>query len=369
MTRPIRIVGIRLGMLRAPLRTPFKTALRTVELIEDLVVLIDSDDGRTGHGAAPATAVITGDTHGSMIAAIRGHIAPRLIGGAVDDLNLLTQHVQSALQHNSSAKAAVEIALYDLWAQQHGAPLYRLLGGGNPTLRTDLTISVNSIETMVADAERAVAAGFTALKIKVGLEIEQDIARIKAVSAAVAGRASLRLDANQGWTARQAVRALRALEDAGVALELVEQPVPANDLAGLQYVSERVNTLVMADESAFDARQVLEIIRRRAADIINIKLMKCGGISQAIRIADLAQLHGVECMMGCMLEGSIGVAAAAHVAVAKASAITRIDLDGPSLCAVDPVRCGVHFDQSIIAISDAAGLGVTQLIGLEMLPG
>ncbi len=364
----MKISHIRLGMLRVPLKTAFITSLRTVHAVEDIVVMIHTDDGHVGYGAAPATAVITGDTHGSIIAAIRGHIAPGLIGEDIADLNHLTQRVQSALAKNSSAKAAVEIALYDLWAQRFGAPLYQLLGGGKPLIRTDITISVDSVEKMVADSIAALARGFDALKIKLGKDVDLDVQRVKAIHAAVAGRAQLRLDANQGWTAKQAVSALNNLESAGVLLELIEQPVRACDLAGLRYVTERVNTPVMADESAFDALQVIEIIQRHAADIINIKLMKSGGLSNAIRIADIAQLHGVECMLGCMLEGSIGVAAAAHLAVAKASVITKIDLDGPSLCLHDPVRSGVNFNEAEISISNAPGLGVTEIVGLEMLP-
>ena len=139
----------------------------------------------------------------------------------------------------------------------------------------------------------------------------------------------------------------------------------AHDLEGMRYVTERVNTPVMADESVFGPMQVIELIRMRAADIINIKLMKTGGISNAIRIADIAALHGVECMIGCMLEGSISVAAAVHVAVAKADVITKVDLDGPSLCAFNPVDGGVIFNESEISITDAPGLGIREIRGLE----
>src|SRR5690606_39545761 len=151
---------------------------------------------------------------------------------------------------------------------------------------------------------------------------------VKAIHAAVEGRALLRLDANQGWTAKQAVYAMHALEDAGVQLELLEQPVPARDIAGLKFVTERVHTPVMADESVFGPREVIELIQERAADIINIKLMKTGGISNAVRIADIASLYGVECMIGCMIETSISGAAAVHLAAAKADVITKVDLDG-----------------------------------------
>ena len=365
----MKISKITFGMLRVPLKTPFKTALRTVERVEDIVVMVHTDTGHVGYGEAPATAVITGDTHGSIVDAIRHYISPRLIGEDIANLNRITRLVQGAMEKNSSAKAAVEIAIYDLWAQLYDAPLYKLLGGGDPVITTDITISVDTIDKMVADSIAAVDRGFDSLKIKVGKDIGVDIERTKAIHAAVEGRALLRLDANQGWTAKQAVFAIRALEDAGVRLELVEQPVKARDLDGLRYVTQRVHTPIMADESVFGPTEVIDLIRLRAADIINIKLMKTGGLSNAIKIADICALHQVECMIGCMLETSISVAAAVHLAVAKADVITKVDLDGPSLCRFDPVEGGVLFNESEISISDAPGLGIRSIRGLEPIPG
>src|SRR5689334_17264072 len=361
----MKITDIQFGMLRVPLKTPFKTALRTVEAVEDIVVMVNTDSGHVGYGEAPATAVITGDTHGSIVEAIRHYISPRLIGADVADLNRITRLIQGAMEKNSSAKAAVEIAVYDLWGQLYGAPLYKLLGGGDPVITTDITISVDYIDKMVADSVSAVERGFESLKIKVGKDIGVDIERVRAIHAAVENRALLRLDANQGWTAKEAVYALHALEDAGVRLELVEQPVKARDLEGMRYVTERVHTPIMADESVFGPTQVIELIRMRAADIINIKLMKTGGISNALHIADIAAMYDVECMIGCMVETSISVAAAAHIAVAKADVITKVDLDGPSLCQFNPVDGGVLFNDSEISVTDAPGLGIREIRGLE----
>lgn len=365
----MKITKIQFGMLRVPLKTPFKTALRTVEAVEDVVVIVSTDSGEVGYGEAPATAVITGDTHGSIIEAINKFITPRLIGEDIANLNRITELIQSSLERNFSAKAAVEIAIYDLFGQLYGAPLYKMLGGGVPVITTDITISVDYIDKMVADSIAAVDRGFESLKIKVGKDIGVDIERVKAIYAAVQGRALLRLDANQGWTAKQAVYAMHTLEDAGVHLELLEQPVKAQDIDGLKYVTDRVHTPVMADESVFGPAQVVDLIKMRAADIINIKLMKTGGISNAIRIADIAGLYGVECMIGCMIESSISVAAAVHLAVAKSSVITKVDLDGPSLCAFNPVDGGVIFNESEISITDAPGLGIREIRGLELLPG
>lgn len=363
----MKITGFRLGMLRVPLKTPFKTAVRTVQAIEDVVVLLQTDSGHIGYGAAPATAPITGDTHGSIIAAIQQCIAPKLIGQDVADLNRLCTLVQHALEHNSNAKAAVEIALYDLWAQALSTPLYQALGGGTPRITTDITISVDAIDTMVADALSALARGYGSLKIKVGKDSDSDVERIKAIHAAVAGRTSLRLDANQGWTPKQAVRTMRTLEDAGIVMELVEQPVKAADIDGLAFVTARIDTPVMADESVFSPIQAIELIQRRAADIVNIKLMKTGGLSNAIRIADIAALYGVPCMIGCMIESSISVAAAVHLAVAKADSITLADLDAPALGQFDPTEGGVHFDEAQLHIDDSPGLGIRRIRGLELL--
>ena len=363
----MKIRDIRFGMLRVPLKTPFKTALRTVEQVEDVVVMVHTDTGHVGYGSAPATAVITGDTHGSIVEAIERHIKPRLIGQDISNLNHICGLIQNSMERNTSAKAAVEIAVYDLWGQLYDAPLYKMLGGGDPVITTDITISVDHIDKMVADSIAAVERGFDSLKIKVGKDIGLDIERVKAIHAAVEGRALLRLDANQGWTPKQAVYAMSTLEDAGVLLELLEQPVKAADIEGLKYVTERVHTPVMADESVFGPTQVFDLIERRAADIINIKLMKTGGLSNAIKVADIAALHGVPCMIGCMLESSISVAAAVHLAVAKSDVISKIDLDGPSLCAFNPVTGGVNFNESEISITDAPGLGIVRVDALEML--
>jgi len=363
----MKIRSIRFGMLNMPLKTPFKSSMRTVTEIEDVVVIIETDTGHTGFGSAPATAVITGDTHGSIIEAINKVISPALIGRDIADLNNLTDTIQNSIVRNYSAKAATEMAIYDLYGQLYDAPLYKLLGGGDNVITTDITISVDYIDKMVEDTMDAIDLGFETLKIKVGKDPALDIERIKAIYAAVNERALIRLDANQGWTPKQTVSVLRALEDSGVRLELLEQPVRGDDVDGLKYVTERISTPVMADQSSFGPKEAIELIRTRAADIININLMKTGGISNAIKITDIAGIYGVNCMIGCMLESSIGVAAAAHIAVAKASVITKVDLDTPSLGQYDPVTSGVLFDNAEITITDLPGLGISKIDNLVML--
>jgi len=363
----MKIVDIRLAKMSIPLVTPFKTALRSVSHIEDLVVMVTTDCGAVGYGSAPATPVITGDTHGSIAAAITTVIKPKLLGGDISQLNQLIALVSGAIIGNYSAKAALEVALYDLWAQWHKKPLYQVLGGGVRTLTTDITISVNGVDEMVRDSLTAINNGFDVLKIKIGDDMHQDIARVSAIYQQVQGKAKLRLDVNQGWSAKQSIFALQQLEQAGVQLELIEQPVKADDFHGMKTVCQRVLTPIMADESAFSPKQVIALLEQQAADIINIKLVKTGGLSNAIKIADIAGIYDVPCMIGCMLEGSIGAGAAAHLAAAKSNIITKIDLDGPALGQYDPVVGGVEFDGPNITLNDSPGLGITHIEGLVAL--
>jgi L-alanine-DL-glutamate epimerase-like enolase superfamily enzyme len=361
----VRIVGFDLAMLRIPLRTPFRTALRTVEAVEDVVLALRTDTGHTGYGSAPATPQITGDTHASIIAALRDPIGAALLGGDTQDLPALLARVQGALPGCVSGKCAADVALHDLAGQAAGKPLFRLLGGIETELRTDLTISIDAVPKMLDDIEDALGRGFQALKIKLGKDAAEDVTRVRAIAAAVGTRATLRLDANQGWSAAQAVAVMQALEEAGVHAELLEQPVPASDLEGLAAVARAIRTPVMADEAAFDVAQVEAIARRHAADIVNIKLIKSAGLGGAHAIADAARRHRLRAMMGCMLEGPIGVAAAAHFASACADVVDRVDLDGPSLCAYDPVRSNVTFDGPRIHLGEGPGLGILSIEGLE----
>ena len=210
---------------------------------------------------------------------------------------------------------------------------------------------------MALDAMEAVARGYDCLKVKVGVDPALDTARLAAVRKAVGKDVCIRIDANQAWTPRQAVRILNEMQDKGLDLELVEQPVPAGDLEGLAYVTRNSWVPVMADESVFSPADAMRIFQSRAADYVNIKLMKCGGLTNALRIASAAEVYGVECMIGCMLEAKIAVNAAVELACAR-SIITRVDLDGPVLCSVDPVEGGARFDERNITVSDEPGMGI-----------
>lgn len=356
----MRIAEIQTGEILLPLVRPFKTALRTVEHVSSVVVRVVADNGMVGYGEAPQTAVITGDTRGSVLCAVQDFIRPSLVGMEIEEMDAVQARLHGCMVKNTSAKAAVDMALFDLFGKLWNAPLYQLLGGARKRFETDLTISVNPVDEMVADSLDAVGRGFRVLKVKVGKEGRADVERIAAIRAAVGPEIRIRVDANQGWEAKQSVAIITAMEDRGLDIDLVEQPVKAHDLEGMKYVTSRVQTPILADESVFSPLDALQIIQSGAADLINIKLMKTGGIWQALKICDIAELYGVECMIGCMLESKLSVSAAAHLCCAR-GIITRADLDGPSLCSVDPYTGGPTFCGPSVTMTGLPGIGVDDI--------
>ena len=362
----MKITEVRLGILSVPLRVPFKTALRSVSSVEDVIVEIHTDTGHVGYGEAPPTGAITGDTTGAIIGALKDHLIKTIVGRDVDDFEDLIQAVNRCIVKNTSAKAAVDMALYDLYGQLYKLPVCKLFGGSKKKIVTDITISVNDPEVMAEDTKNAVDRGYDTLKVKVGVNPDLDLARLSAVREAAGPDRRIRIDANQAWNPKQAVRLLNQMQEKGLGIELVEQPVPAHDFEGLKFVTERSYVPVLADESVFSPTDAVKIMQMGAADLINIKLMKCGGLYNALKIATAAELYGVECMIGCMLEAKISVNAAVHLACAK-NIITKIDLDGPVLCSEDPILGGSVFEEKEITVSQEPGLGIRGVEGLKYL--
>ena len=353
----MKITEVKLGKISVPLRVPFKTALRSVSSVEDIVVEVHADTGAVGYGEAPPTGAITGDTTGAILGALQDHIIKTVVGREVDDFEDLMLALNKCIVGNTSAKAAMDMALWDLYGQLYKIPVYKLLGGSRKEIITDITISVNDPDEMARDAVDAVRRGYDTLKIKVGAHPELDVARLTAVRQAIGSETRIRIDANQGWESKQAVRLLNQMQEKGLDIEFVEQPVKAHDIDGLKYVTERSYVPVLADESVFSPEDAVRIMQTRAADLVNIKLMKCGGLYNALKIVSAAEVYGVECMIGCMLEAKISVNAAVHLACAR-NIITKVDLDGPVLCSEDPILGGAAFDEKIITVADAPGLGI-----------
>ncbi|SDZ09718.1 L-alanine-DL-glutamate epimerase [Micromonospora pattaloongensis] len=354
------IAAVRTHRLSAALHTPFVTALRRTTTVETLVVEVVDSDGCSGFGEAPQVWQVTGASVDGSDACVRELLAPLMTGRDPDDLVTRCREVRRAVAGNEAAKAAVDVALHDLAARRLGVPLVRLLGGTALRVPTDITLSAGDADALGATARQRVGAGFTILKVKVGTDAAGDLARVRAVRDAVGPGPRIRLDANQGWTPREAVRVIRGIEDAELDVELVEQPVPRWDLDGLAWVSDRVEVPILADEAVFATRDLVEVIRRRAADMVNVKLAKCGGLTPARTLLGLAEAHDMGTLVGSMMETQIGVGAAASLVAAYGTTAVS-DLDAAWWQASSPVRGGLRYDGADVVLPEAPGLGVTGL--------
>jgi L-Ala-D/L-Glu epimerase / N-acetyl-D-glutamate racemase len=346
-------------LVSAPLHTPFVTALRTATHADSLLVEV-SERELSGWGEAPQVWKVTGDSLAGSQACVEGPITAALDGVGPDDLTEALRRVQNAAAGNFGAKGAVDVALHDLAARRRGQTLHGFLGSTVDTVRTDMTLSVGDPDALAGAAQARLADGFDVLKVKVGTDARADVERIRRVREAIGPGPTLRLDANQGWSRRDAVTAIRAMEDAGCDLELVEQPVVAADLEGMAWVTDRVGTPILADESVYGVRDLVNVIRHGAADMVNVKLAKCGGLGPARTLLELARDHGIRTIVGSMMESHVGVgAAAALVSAYPTSAVN--DLDAAWWLKEAPVRGGIRYDGALIHLPAAPGLGVTGL--------
>ncbi len=309
------------------------------------VRIIDAD-GTEGWGEA-APSRFYGETADTVVAAI-GRMKPLLETADAWSLETLENEMHAAIRFNGSARSAVSAALHDLAAKRLNVPLYRLLGLDRTRApQSSFTIGIpesqSELEKRVAEA-----AQYPVLKIKLGSPRDELI--IRTVREA-APEKILRVDANAAWTPKHALRMIDILVEHGV--EFVEQPLPAHDIDGLRFVRERSPLPIIADESCIVSTDIPRLVG--AVDGINIKLAKCGGLREALRMIATARSHGMLVMMGCMIETSLGITAAAHLS----PLLDYADLDGAALVANDPFR-GATIAKGQITIPDGPGLGVTR---------
>jgi L-alanine-DL-glutamate epimerase and related enzymes of enolase superfamily len=354
---------------RIALVRPFVTAVRSATAIDVVLVEARDSDGRSGWGEAPTSWRVTGESRQSVTAAVEGPLTEAALGAPVDDPAGTSAMLARSLVRNSAARMAVDCALYDLAAQASGIPLYRYLGGEHGTVRTDMTLSAGlrgeNEDALIATAIEHRDAGFGTLKVKVGAGGD-DVSVLRRVRAELGAGIGLRVDANQGWTAEQAVSVISAWEDAGLGIELVEQPVAMDDLDALEFVTRHVHTPVLADEAVWTTRDLTEVIRRHAADMVNIKLAKTGGLREALRMAEMARQNGVAVIIGCMMESHVGISAAASLACALESTAVSArgmahDLDAGLWMKRSPVTGGAAYQRDLVHLPDAAGLGISEL--------
>ena len=358
----VRIERLVVHTVRIPLLRPFITAVRRTDSLDAVLVELVDSDGRRGWGEAAASWRVTGESPASIRAAATGPLADVVVGRLAEEVAVLSAELARSVVHNSAARSAVDCALYDLAAQGAGLALTAFLGGSDAPVRTDMTLSAEGTDELVRRALEHCDNGFSTLKVKVGAG-HDDANAVVAVRDAVGADVTLRVDANQGWDLEQAVRIIQFWEDRGANLEFVEQPVPAGCLDDLAWVTRRVDTPVLADEAVWTLRDLTALVQRRAADLVNVKLAKTGGITEAVRLIQAATANEIGVLVGCMMESHVGIAAAAGVAgtLAAADGGRAQDLDAGLWLSSSPVLGGVQYRGDAVVSAQGAGLGITGL--------
>ncbi len=339
------------------LKRPYTIATRTIDAVELFFVRVACDDGLTGHGSASPAEGVTGESAAACGAALAEDNLGWLVGRDPRHLGTLCGELKRASRATPAARAALDMALHDLFARILGVPLVDLLGRRHDALPTSITVGIQSTEQALAETEEYLARGFRCLKIKVGLDLEEDIERLTRLRRLTGPEIAIRVDANQGYSVDEARRFHGATTD--LDLELVEQPLPAAAIADMRALPDEMRRLVAADESLLAEEDALALAGTPAAcGIFNIKLMKCGGVSSALAIAAIAEAAGIELMWGCNDESAISIAAALHAAYACPT--TRwVDLDGSFDLGTDPGGGGFAVEDGSLRILDRPGLGAT----------
>lgn len=336
------------------LREPYTIAYETVERTTNVFLRIETDRGIVGFGCAAPDLQITGETSDSVLRAVNDIISSSIQGSDPLRSALLIERLFPSLKSQPSALAAVDMALYDILGKVSDLPLWKTLGGFRDRIRTSVTIGILPEDETVSRARDWVAKGFKSLKIKGGKDVDSDIIRVLKVREALGPEIGLRFDANQGFSVEQALKFVR--ETRNVHLELFEQPTPKGEPDLLGRVTSSVSIPVMADESLMTLRDAFRLARRDLADMVNVKLMKVGGISVALQINAVAKSAGLEIMVGCMDESALGIAAGLHFALARPN-VLYADLDGHFDLVDDPCSGAVILRNGTLFPTGKPGLG------------
>jgi L-Ala-D/L-Glu epimerase / N-acetyl-D-glutamate racemase len=354
----IRVVSAEAAPVTFRLREGYRIAGAHFETAENVILKVTTSDGRTGFGCAAPAEEVTGESPAACLQALRDVLLPLLREADAGDPRWLTGHAAAAAAAAPAARAAVDIALHDLLAKRAGVPLARALGMRRDRLETSITLGISDDPAEVLEAARRHrAAGFRILKIKIGEDWEADARLLLRLRHELGPEVMLRVDGNQGYDEAQARRFLDA---AGAArIELLEQPTPGTDLQALRRLSEDSDVPIMADEAVQTEEDARRLVEAGAAPLVNIKLMKAGGVAAAAAIARLTDAAGVGSMIGCMDESRIGIAAALHFAL-SAPGLERADLDGHLDLADDVARGGLRIaDGYVLPLLEEPGLGVS----------
>ncbi|WP_295814863.1 mandelate racemase/muconate lactonizing enzyme family protein [uncultured Nitratireductor sp.] len=337
-----------------PLKRPFRIAIGETRVTETIFVRVHTDDGLYGLGEASLFRPVVGESRDAALANARD-LAHLLIGRNPLDIDGCVCAMRAFLPNNATIRSAFDMALYDLLGKNARLPLHAVLAGAKRSFVTDNTVGIDTPETMAAHALEFRERGFTAVKVKLGTGVAEDVARVAAIRDVLGPETAIRIDANQGWDRVEALQALRQLSAFNI--QYCEQPVAAWDFDGLSAARALGAIPIMADEALFDEHDAMRLVSAGACDYFNIKLAKSGGIHVALKINALAEAAGIKCMVGCMTETRLGLTAAAHLVSARANVVFA-DLDGADMLREDPVVGGMLYHAGgVITLPDTPGIG------------
>ncbi|OGQ81930.1 MAG: dipeptide epimerase [Deltaproteobacteria bacterium RIFOXYA12_FULL_58_15] len=350
----MRITCIEAWPVPMGLEEPYTIAYETIDKVVNVFCRIETNTKICGYGCAAPDLRVTGETPEGALETFDGIIKYNLKGSDPLRAVKITERVKKALPNQPSVRAAIDMALYDILGKVAGLPAWRLLGGFRDRIRTSMTIGILDEGATVHRAKEYVNRGFHILKLKGGLDMERDIQRVKAVRDAVGPKIALRFDANQGYTLDESVRFVTATRAADI--EILEQPTPCGQPDLLRRVTADTAIPIMADESLMTLRDAFRVAKRGLADMVNVKLMKVGGIEEALHINSVSRAAGVQVMVGCMDEAALGIAAGLHFALARPT-VKYADLDGHIGLEGDPSAGVVILRDGTLFPSDLPGLG------------
>jgi L-alanine-DL-glutamate epimerase-like enolase superfamily enzyme len=350
----MKITRIEAWPVTMRLTEPYTIAYETVEQVTNVFLRLETNGPITGYGCAAPDLEITGETPKDVLGAFEDVVAPAIKGSDPLRITMLLERLKRQLKAQPSALAAVDMALYDLLGKRSDLPLWRLLGGFRDRMKTSVTIGILPEKETIERAGEWVRGGFRCLKLKGGKDVESDIQRVIKVREAVGKGIELRFDANQGFSLEDTLKFVQETQKVG--LELIEQPTPREEPDLLSRITQRVPIPVMADESLMTLRDAFRIARRGLADMVNVKMMKVGGVSEALQIDGVARSAGLEVMVGCMDEAALAIAAGLHFALARPN-VAYADLDGHLDLLGDPSDGAVICRKGVLFPTHRAGLG------------
>lgn len=350
----MKIKSIETWSHKMKLSNPYTISYETVDSTTNVFLRMTTSTGMVGFGCAAPDLEVTGESVQSVLDSVNNFIIPLMVGTDPLRYSLHLSKLREQLTVHPSALAMIDMALFDILGKSANLPIYIILGGYRNKIKTSITIGILSIDETVKSASDLVKSGFSILKIKGGKNVNEDIEKMIKVRETVGKSIELRFDANQGYSVEESIKFVE--ETGKVKIEIFEQPTPRNEIDMLGRVTNNVPIPVMADESLMNLLDAFKLAKKDLVDTVNIKLMKVGGIDEALKINSVSKAANLEVMVGCMDESALGIAAGLHFALSRQN-IFYADLDGHFDLIDDPAAGAVILKNGTLYPTDKPGLG------------